>query len=150
MFMPICMSNTFSLCFLIHLVYVLSNTISLCLCLYVYLIHLVSECLHNSLLALCDTSEPETLCLFAQSCILCMLHNVYATLYIFCVCYTIYIVYVTHCVCYTMYIVYVAHSVYIVYVTHCRLSVEGLGQQKEAAFGHTQTSTLRKPLGFRV
>ena len=189
MFMPICMSNTFSLCFLIHLVYVLSNTISLCLCLYVYLIHLVSECLHNSLLAfdtsiyidvdrylvhlvtqiidmyllhlvseclhnsllaLCDTSEPEALCLFAQSCILCMLHNVYATLYIFCVCYTIYIVYVTHCVCYTMYIVYVAHSVYIVYVTHCRLRVEGLGQQKEAAFGHTQTSTLRKPLGFRV
>jgi hypothetical protein len=30
------------------------------------------------------------------------------------------------------------------------LRVEGLGQQKEAAFGHTQTSTLRKPLGFRV
>ena len=115
-----------------------------------YLLHLVSECLHNSLLALCDTSEPETLCLFAQSCILCMLHNVYATLYIFCVCYTIYIVYVTHCVCYTKNIVYVAHSVYIVYVTHCRLRVEGLGQQKEAAFGHTQTSTLRKPLGFRV
>ena len=55
MFMPICMSNTFSLCFLIHLVYVLSNTFSLCLCLYVYLIHLVSECLHNSLLAF-DTS----------------------------------------------------------------------------------------------
>ena len=102
-----------------------------------YLLHLVSECLHNSLLALCDTSEPEALCLFAQSCILCMLHNVYATLYIF-------------CVCYTKNIVYVAHSVYIVYVTHCRLRVEGLGQQKEAAFGHTQTSTLRKPLGFRV
>jgi len=42
-------SNTFRLCFIIRLVYVLSDTFSLCLCLYVYLIHLVSDCLHSLL-----------------------------------------------------------------------------------------------------
>ena len=138
MFMPKCMSNTFSLCFLIHLVYVLSNTFSLCLCLYVYLIHLVSECLHNSLLAF-DTSiyidvdrylvhlvtdyryvsTTFSLRVPAQQLAGIMWHKwargavpIRTELHF---------VYVTQCVCYSIYFLCMLHYIYCVCHTLCML-----------------------------